>query len=113
MLKEYLYHKKNFYMEQREYLLKETKKFEMQLKENNKLIALMKEKNYSNYEEFSPRSVNVYQKNKIYELEEEKKVIFSKIEELNKKLASINEDLMEIMECITEYNHLVQNSSKN
>ena len=69
-------------------------------RENVEIIKLLEENNDSSFESFTPRPVNSFNKNKISELQDEQKVLESRIVELNKQIATINEEIDEVNDVI-------------
>lgn len=69
-------------------------------RENTEIIKLLEVNNDPNFESFTPRPVNSFNKTKIIELKEEQKVLELKIEELKQKIQDIENELDEINEVI-------------
>lgn len=69
-------------------------------RENTEIIKLLEVNNDPNFESFTPRPVNSFNKTKIIELKEEQKVLEIKIEELKQKIQDIENELDEINEVI-------------
>lgn len=69
-------------------------------RENTEIIKLLEVNNDPNFESFTPRPVNSFNKTKILELREEKKVIEQNIIDLELKVKSIEEDIAEVTEVI-------------
>lgn len=66
------------------------------MKENTQFIQLLDESNDPNYEAFTPRTVNVRNKEKISELKEEQKTILVKINQLE---IDLDDTLQRLNEC--------------
>lgn len=71
-------------------------------KENVELIKLLEQNNDSNFEAFTPRTVNSFQKKKIMELKEEQNTIENEIKNLNIELENIKKEIEEVTEVIKE-----------
>ncbi|MBQ6844053.1 MAG: hypothetical protein IJO60_05385 [Agathobacter sp.] len=65
-------------------------------KENIEFIKLLEQNNDSNFEVFTPRTVNSFHKKKIEELKEEQKNIENFINELKVKLENIDKEIEEV-----------------
>lgn len=73
---------------------------ELQLKENQRFIAMLEESDDPYYEAFSPRQINLYQKNKIKELYHEQKEIISQLEKQKESFIEKEEKLTELREVL-------------
>ena len=69
-------------------------------KENIEIIKLLEVNDDPNFESFTPRPVNSFNKTKIAELKEEQKVLEQRIAELQDKIKSVNEEIAEVTEVI-------------
>ncbi len=69
-------------------------------KENREIIKLLEINDDPNFESFTPRQVNSFNKTKISELKEEQKELEVQIEELNLKMESVNKDIEEVTSVI-------------
>ena len=69
-------------------------------RENIEIIKLLEVNNDPNFESFTPRPVNSFNKTKIIELNEEQKVLEVKIQELKDKVASVENEINEVNEVI-------------
>jgi len=65
-------------------------------KENIEFIKLLEQNNDTNFEVFTPRTVNSFHKKKIEELKEEQKNIEEFINELKVKLENIDKEIEEV-----------------
>ncbi len=65
-------------------------------KENTEIIKLLEVNDDPNFESFTPRQVNSFNKTKILELKEEKKEILILIDELKNKLEVVDKDIEEV-----------------
>lgn len=82
--------------EQKYQHLHQLSNLEIQLKENTRFIQLLEESSDPNFEDFSPREVNPYQKVKIKEMKEEQKEILISIEATENSIRILNEKIEEI-----------------
>ncbi|MBQ3558442.1 MAG: hypothetical protein IJA07_02870 [Agathobacter sp.] len=69
-------------------------------KENIEIIKLLESNDDPNFESFTPRPVNSFNKTKILELKEEQKVLEQKINDLKEKVESIEKEITEVTEVI-------------
>lgn len=69
-------------------------------RENIEIIKLLEANDDPNFESFTPRPVNSFNKTKILELKEELKVLEEKIRELKEKVASVENEISEVTEVI-------------
>ena len=69
-------------------------------RENVEFIKLLEENNDPNFESFTPRQVNGFNKRKINELQDSQKVLEERIEELKSQLNGIDEELDELTNVI-------------
>lgn len=75
-------------------------KAQSEYRENIEIIKLLEVNDDPNFESFSPRPVNSFNKNKIIELKDEQKVLEEKIENLKLKVAEIENEITEVTEVI-------------
>lgn len=71
-----------------------------EMRENVEIIKLLEANNDPNFESFTPRPVNSFNKTKIIELKEEQKVIESRIADLKEKISSVEAEISEVTEVI-------------
>lgn len=71
-------------------------------KENMEFIKLLEAKDDTNYEAFTPRKVNSFNKTKIEELKEEQILLQNKIEKYQKNINSLEIELEEIESVMKE-----------
>lgn len=71
-----------------------------EMRENVEIIKLLESNNDPNFESFTPRPVNSFNRTKIIELKEEQKIIDSKILELKEKISTIEAEILEVTEVI-------------
>lgn len=96
MVKEYLEKTKEQFHEDRIVLLKKKTDFQNKLKENIQMIQLLQESEDPNLEAFTPREVNLFNKEKIQELAEEQKEISRQLKIVDSELAKIDRKVDEI-----------------
>lgn len=69
-------------------------------RENSEITKLLEVNDDPNFESFTPRPVNSFNKTKIIELKEEKKIIEQRISDLEKAVKSVEEEIVEVTEVI-------------
>lgn len=69
-------------------------------RENEEIIKLLEVNNDPNFESFTPRPVNSFNKTKILELKEDKKILECKITELKGKVEAVEKEISEVTEVI-------------
>lgn len=69
-------------------------------RENIEIIKLLELNEDPNFEAFTPRPVNNFNKKKIVELNEEQKIIEQRIEELKAKISNVEKEIEEVTEVI-------------
>ena len=69
-------------------------------RENIEIIKLLEMNNDPNFESFTPRPVNSFNRTKILELKEEQKVLETKISDLKEKVETIEKEISEVTEVI-------------
>lgn len=69
-------------------------------KENDEFIKVLQVNEDTNFESFTPREVNSFNKKKILELKENQKYLENKMEEISSDLQKIDEELEEIRNVI-------------
>lgn len=100
MVNEYLEKIQNHFLKEKVDIEKNINSLQIHLKENVELIKLLEENSDPNYASFSPRELNPKNKEKIKELEEERKSIEVQIKEEQKKYNECLEKIQEISEVI-------------
>lgn len=75
-------------------------KAQSEYRENVEIIKLLEINDDPNFESFSPRPVNSFNKNKIIELKDEQKILQKEIDDLKIKIAKIEEEITEVTEVI-------------
>ena len=69
-------------------------------RENTEIIKLLEVNDDPNFESFTPRPVNSFNKTKILELKEKQKVLEQKILDLETKVKSVEDEIIEVTEVI-------------
>ena len=69
-------------------------------RENEEIIKLLEVNDDPNFESFTPRPVNSFNKTKIAELKEEQKVLDIKITDLKTKVDNMEKEIKEVTEVI-------------
>lgn len=69
-------------------------------RENVEIIKLLEDNNDPNFESFTPRPVNSFNKTKILELKEEQKFLDERIIDLKGKVESLEKEITEVTEVI-------------
>ncbi len=69
-------------------------------RENIEIIKLLESNDDPNFESFTPRPVNSFNKKKIVELNEEQKIVENKIMDLKEKIADVEKEIEEVTEVI-------------
>lgn len=116
MTREYLEKIQNQLLEKKIELEKAVVSMDNTMKENTKFIQLLDETNDPNYESFTPRTVNVRNKEKIQQLKEEQKKILEEKKEIGVELADIRIRLDECKAVIKyerERESLIENSKQD
>lgn len=101
MILEYFNSMREDYLQQKMTLLNHIHACENQIKENEKMIHMMEESSDPNYEAFTPRRVNSFQKEKLDELKNTLKVS-------NDTLASLKAQLDELEGKIQKLSEMIQ-----
>lgn len=69
-------------------------------RENIEIIKLLEANDDPNFESFTPRPVNSFNKNKIVELKEEQKTLEEKIAQLKEQIQNTENEIAEVTEVI-------------
>ena len=69
-------------------------------RENIEIIKLLELNEDPNFEAFTPRPVNSFNKKKIVELNEEQKIIEQRIEDFKEKISDVEKEIEEVTEVI-------------
>ena len=96
MVKEYLEKTRDEFYDSRQSLIEKLTTAENHYKENIKLIQMLEDSSDENYEAFTPREVNSYNKNKIREIKEEQNLIEPQLKTLHKQISDIDCKIDEI-----------------
>lgn len=102
LVTDYLQKIKNSFIVELNKSEEELLKFEISLKENKKFISLLEESEDTNYDAFSPRSVDYYQKRKINELKNDQKEILDQIRNIKNNIKILQSKISEIDDVIME-----------
>lgn len=86
MIKQYLEKTMNAFLDDKSSLDKKNTDIQNRIEEIERFIEILSEKNDPSFESFTPREVNAKNKEKIKELEEEKKILQKDLLELKKKI---------------------------
>lgn len=100
MLKEYLEKTRDEFFDDKLSLTEKLIAAENNYKENIKIIQMLEESEDPNFEGFTPREVNSYNKNKIRELKEQQKLIEPQIKVLLKQISDLDCKIDEISSVI-------------
>lgn len=99
MVKEYLEKMKEAFLEQRLLIKEQIHSTENKIKENIQFIQVL-DTHDSNYEAFTPREVNAFNRQKIVELQEEQKELTGQVTELRNQLSEMDYKIDEITSVI-------------
>lgn len=69
-------------------------------KENTEFIKLLELNNDDNFEAFTPRTINSFNKRKIGELKDEQKVLENTIDEIKQRLQNVEKEIEEVNQVI-------------
>ena len=100
MIKTYLEKIRNGFEEEKYSIVEQINSCNNQLKENKKFIEMLEDTNDPNYEAFTPRETNSFNKNKISELQEEQKAVIEQLSNLQDQLGEIEYKIEEISSII-------------
>ena len=90
MITGYLEKTKQDFLDEKAKLDAELVSVKNKYKENMKMIQLLEETNDPNYESFTPREINSYNKNKIIELQYEQKLSEKRLQDLRTLLSELD-----------------------
>ena len=116
MVKEYLEKIKEQFLEQKIEVSKRVNELSNKYKENVEFIKLLEETNDPNFESFTPREVNGFNRTKIAELEKMQKILTEELAQARSELGKLDEDIYEINSVIKvarENVNSVSNKIKN
>lgn len=103
MLKSFLNKLQNDYLEEKLNIEREINNIQIHIRENIEFIKLLEKTNDASYESFTPREVNVRNKDKISELKEEQQRLEEYLEEQKEKYEKSVQCLNEVNEVIECY----------
>lgn len=103
MLKSFLNKLQNDYLEEKLNIEREINNIQIHIRENIEFIKLLEKTNDVSYESFTPREVNVRNKDKISELKEEQQRLEEYLEEQKEKYEKSVQCLNEVNEVIECY----------
>lgn len=69
-------------------------------KENTEFIKLLELNNDDNFEAFTPRTINSFNKRKIGELKDEQKVLENTIDQIKQRLQNVEKEIEEVNQVI-------------
>lgn len=101
MVVAYLEKIRNKYIEEKVNISTQLNECISRKKENNEFMRLLEKNNDLNFEVFTPRTVNSFNKTKINELIEEQKIIEQNIDKLKDELNYIEKEINEVSEVIS------------
>lgn len=96
MVNEYLEKTKEGFVAQRALLKEQIHSYENRVKENIQFIQVLEDASDTNYDAFTPRQVNSFNRRKIVELQEEQKALSEQVTELRSQLGDIDYRIDEI-----------------
>lgn len=96
MVKEYLEKTRDSFIEEKSNWVEKVYHLQNSMKENIKMISLLEDTNDPNFEAFTPRQVNGYNKNKIIELQEEQKKISEELQEARTIVSQYDLKILEV-----------------
>lgn len=96
MVVDYLKKIRDGFLKQRVHLSEEIALCENQLKENIQFVQMLEESSDPNYEAFTPREVNSFNRRKIAELHKERESVAGRITELQIKVSELDYEIDEI-----------------
>ncbi len=105
MVKEYLEKTRDEFYESKYSLTEKLTAAENHYKENIKIIQMLEDTSDENFEAFTPREVNSYNRNKIRELKEEQNLVEPQIKVLRKQLSDVDCKIDEINSVIKVYDN--------
>lgn len=103
MVKEYLERTKQEYVEQKLMIQKDIVGCQNRMKENSKFIEILEDTNDPNYDAFTPRETNSFNRKKIVELQNNQKMEFDHLSSLQDELQIIENKIDEISNVMKEF----------
>lgn len=104
MVKEYLERTKQEYVEQKLMIQKDIVGCQNRMKENTKFIEILEDTNDPNYDAFTPRETNSFNRKKIAELQDNQKMEFDHLSSLQDELQIVENKINEISNVMKEFN---------
>lgn len=111
MVKEYLDRTKQEFIEQKLMIQKDIVGCQNRMKENAKFIEILEDTNDPNYDAFTPRETNSFNRKKIVELQDNQKMEFDHLSSLQDELQIVENKIEEISNVMREYS--VDSSKQN
>lgn len=103
MVKEYLERTKQEYVEQKFMIQKDIVSCQNRMKENVKFLEILEDTNDPNYDVFTPRETNTFNRKKIVELQENQKMEFDHLSSLQDELQIVENKINEISNVMKEF----------
>ena len=100
MVKEYLEKIRNELQEEKFSIIEQVNSCNNEIKEKKKFIEMLEDTNDPNYEAFTPRETNSFNKKKIAELQEEEKAASEQLSKLQDQLGEIEYKIDEVSSVI-------------
>lgn len=98
MIKDYFENMQRELLDEKTGLEKQCMDVENRIREINKFVELLEEKNDPNYESFTPRDINARNKEKIKMLREERKILITDLEQYKQKLLANEVNVIQLMD---------------
>ena len=103
MVKEYLEKTKQEFVEQKLMIQKDIVACQNRMKENAKFIEILEDTNDPNYDAFTPREANSFNRKKIVELQDSQKMEIENLSSLQGELQIVDNKIDEISNVMKEY----------
>lgn len=103
MVKEYLERTKQEYVEQKLMIQKDIVSCQNRMKENTKFMEILEDTNDPNYDAFTPRETNSFNRKKIVELQDNQKMEFDHLSSLQDELQIVENKINEISNVMKEF----------
>ena len=103
MVKEYLERTKQEYVEQKLMIQKDIVGCQNRMKENTKFIEILEDTNDPNYDAFTPRETNSFNRKKIAALQDNQKMEFDHLSSLQDELQIVENKINEISNVMKEF----------
>lgn len=105
MVKEYLERTKQEFVEQKLMIQKDIVGCQNRMKENTKFIEILEDSNDPNYDAFTPRETNSFNRKKIAELQENQKIEFDHLSSLQDELQIVENKIDEITNVMKDFSN--------